>query len=212
MVTLLKKLITLALLMVSIPVLIWGAGFALFTGATYFMPEPTAKDSARAAIVLTGGTNRVTKGLDLLAQDKIDELLVSGVHKDVEIRDIMKLWGNTKNAPPCCITLGREAGNTIGNAEEARKWVKHIKAKNIYLITANYHMPRALLEFKHVMRDIRIIPYPVHPEKFTPEDDIFWRTSFVEYNKLLVTLFRVTLFPQEKTPLPDVLKPNKAFK
>jgi uncharacterized SAM-binding protein YcdF (DUF218 family) len=141
--------------------------------------------------------------LDLLAQGKTAELLVSGVHKDVEIRDIMALWGEKDDAPPCCITLGREAGNTIGNAQEAKKWLDHLHADNVTVITANYHMARALLEFRHELPDVKIIPYPVQPEDFDPKKAIFWKTDFLEYHKLLMTLFRIIVYPSETKPMPD---------
>lgn len=169
------------------------------------MNEPKNPALVDAAIVLTGGSNRVNKGLDLLSNKKTENLLVSGVHKDVEIRDIMALWGARKNAPPCCITLGREAGNTIGNAQEAKKWVDHINAKTIYLITANYHMPRALLEFHHELPNTKIIPYPVQPEHFDPKEKIFWKTDFLEYHKFIMTLFRIVAYPHETKPVPEAL-------
>ncbi len=206
---LLARLIKITVITLLLPVVLWVAGFVVFTGAIYLMQAPTDTQDTqltpKSAIVLTGGTNRVSTGLDLLAEKKISNLLVSGVHKDVEIRDIMTQWGKKGGAPPCCITLGREAGNTIGNAQEAKKWIDHIGAQNIYLITANYHMPRALLEFKHELPGIKIIPYPVQPEHFDPHQDIFWKTDFIEYHKLLMTLFRILVYPDEKQPLPESL-------
>jgi uncharacterized SAM-binding protein YcdF (DUF218 family) len=202
----LKKIIILIILTIGIPLGLWVSGFLVFTASIYFMDEPKLIDSIDGAIVLTGGSNRVSKGLDLLADKKISNLLVSGVHKDVDIQDIMKLWGKKEGAPPCCITLGREAGNTIGNATEARKWIEYSNLKAIYLITANYHIPRAMLEFNHQIPNVKIVPFPVKPENFDIRKSVFWRTDFVEYHKLLVTLFRIVIFPSETQPLPEALK------
>ncbi len=205
MLNIFRHLLNLVIFIVGIPFFIWIAGFVVFTGSICSMNKPQSPVSIDAAIVLTGGTNRINQGLDLLATGKTTNLLVSGVHKDVEIRDIMALWGTHKGAPPCCITLGREAGNTIGNAQEAKKWLDHLHAKTIYLITANYHMPRALLEFHHELQGVDIIPYPVQPEKFDPKEKIFWTTAFLEYHKFVMTTFRVWFYPNETKPIPDSL-------
>lgn len=205
MLKLIKYLLTLLTITVGMPFVIWIAGFIVFTGTICALTEPRPAQPTDAAIVLTGGTNRVNKGLDLLANKKTTNLLVSGVHKDVEIRDILSLWGMKDGAPPCCITLGHEAGNTIGNAQEAKKWLDHIQAKTVYLITANYHMPRAMLEFHHELPDMKVIPYPVQPEDFDPKKKIFWTTDFLEYHKFLITLFRIVVYPDETKPLPEAL-------
>lgn len=206
MLKLIRKFITIFTVTICIPILLWGTGFVIFTAAIYYMNEPVTDEMVDGAIVLTGGTNRVEKGLDLLAEQKITNLLVSGVHKDVEIKDIMALWGKKENVPPCCITLGREAGNTIGNAQEAKKWIDHGELKKVYLITANYHMPRALLEFNHEIPYVKIIPFPVKPENFDPKDRTFWRIDLLEYHKLLVTIFRIVVFPKETDAYPEVLR------
>lgn len=205
-----RKFLMISIITICIPVLLWGTGFVMFTAAIYYMSEPQNTDKIDGAIVLTGGTNRVSKGLDLLADGRITHLLVSGVHKDVEIKDIMTIWGKKKNVPPCCITLGREAGNTIGNATEAKKWIESEKLEKVYIITANYHMPRALLEFNHQIPDVKIIPFPVQPENFDPKQDVFWRTDFVEYHKMLLTIFRIVVYPDETNALPEFL--NEALR
>lgn len=205
MLNIVRKFLMILIVTIGIPVLLWGTGFIVFTAAIYYMGEPHQPDKIDGAIVLTGGTNRVSKGLDLLAEGRISHLLVSGVHKDVDIRDIMTIWGKKDNVPPCCITLGREAGNTIGNAQEARKWIDHEKLQKVYIITANYHMPRALLEFNHQIPSIKIIPFPVQPENFDPRQYIFWRTDFVEYHKMLLTIYRILVYPDETNALPESL-------
>ena len=41
--------------------------------------------------------------------------------------------------------------NTNGNAIEAKQWIEQNGIKTITLVTANYHMPRSLLEFKKAL-------------------------------------------------------------
>ena len=206
MLSLFKKIFLLGIITITLPLLAWGLGFMAFSYSIYSMTEPKTSIKIDGAIVLTGGSNRVAKGIDLLANQKIDNLLVSGVHKDVQIKDIMALWGQSKSAPPCCITLGREAGNTIGNALEAKKWIESLKLKTVYVITANYHMPRSLLEFRHHIPDTKIISFPIKPEKFDIRLPIFWRTAFIEYNKFIATLVRIVIYPRETEAIPASLK------
>ncbi len=202
----LKVLLTISILAVGIPTLIWACGFIVFTGVISAMIEPENPEATDAIIVLTGGTNRVSRGLDLLAEGKAKELLISGVHKDVKQAELLTLWGYKKPLNDCCITLGHEAGNTIGNAIEARKWVEATSPKSIRLITATYHIPRALLEFRHALPAVTIIPHPVIPENFQPRSAEFWKLSFLEYHKLIMSTVRVLFFPLETTPVPQALQ------
>lgn len=202
----LKIFLTLAVLAVGIPGLLWGCGFIIFAGSISSMAEPEIIKPTDAIIVLTGGTNRVSRGLDLLSEGKASDLLISGVHKDVKLKEILAIWGYKTQLPECCITLGREAGNTIGNALEAQKWVEENHAATVRLITANYHMPRALLEFRHTLPGIQIIPHPIIPENFTPREQEFWKLAFLEYHKYLISFIRVHFFPSDTSPLPQALK------
>lgn len=171
------------------------------------MNEPKKIDKTDAIIVLTGGTNRVTRALDLLSDGKAEHLFISGVNKGVKLQELIKLWGYKKPLPDCCIILGYEAESTLGNAIEARKWVNENHIKTVRLITATYHMPRSMLEFRHALPDIAIIKHPVLPGKqFTPDQKQFWKLCFVEYHKLIISLIRVTFYPSEVHPLPAALK------
>lgn len=202
----LKICLTIAVIAVGIPGLLWGCGFIIFAGSVSSMAEPEIIKPTDAIIVLTGGTNRVSRGLDLLADHKATDLLISGVHKDVKLKEILQRWGYKSPLPDCCITLGREAGNTIGNALEAHKWVQETDAKSVRLITANYHMPRALLEFHHTLPGIEITPHPIIPDNFSPKQEEFWKLAFLEYHKYLISFIRITFFPLDTSPLPQALK------
>ena len=66
--------------------------------------------------------------------------------------------------------------------------------RSLRLVTAAYHMPRSLLEFRHAMPEIEIVPHPVFPENFKQRD--WWRwpgsASLIvrEYSKYLVARLR----------------------
>lgn len=116
------------------------------------------KNNAKAdgIIVLTGGGGRIEYGLELLAQGRGKAMFISGVNENVAVKDILGAISLDR------ITLGRKATNTIANAEESTGWVKKRGFKSVLLVTADYHMPRALTEFSASLpANIAIIPAPV---------------------------------------------------
>ena len=125
--------------------------------------------------------------------------------KGVTRTDIIRQAAYDGELPDCCIALGHYAENTIGNAAEAQKWLRKNHIMTAFVVTSNYHMPRALVEFRHADPKRYFIPYPVKPEKLMSDDQLFWRLSFLEYHKYLMTIFRVNIFPQETSPMPQVL-------
>ncbi len=194
------------LVTVGLPVLCWIAGFLIYCVSVNYIPTSPPSSQLDAAIVLTGGSNRVSQGFELLAEHKVKYLLISGVHSGVTLDDLVKLWGGKKSLiDPEVVTLGREAGNTIGNALEASDWVKKNDIKEAYVITSNYHMPRSLLEFRHELPETHLVPYAVQPEDFLWTEPLYWKTAFLEFHKLVVSLYRVLIHPNEKQPIPSSL-------
>ena len=160
---------------------LWSLGFITFwlnIQKTYPLPQ----NNPNAIIVLTGGKNRIKTGLSLLSKNLSKKLFITGVHPDTKLQDIKTIWAN-KNLP-CCITLGHEATTTIQNTQEVKKWLAPYKYKNLLLVTSDYHMPRALLEFKHAMPDVIFIPHSVQSVK---EDTKRIKLLISEYHK---TIFR----------------------
>lgn len=117
--------------------------------------------STDAIVVLTGGSERLDSGLTLLHRKMARTLFVSGVHRGVEVEELLRL-SHQKLAPEdCCIVLGYAANNTIGNALETSAWMHAEGFHSLRLVTSNYHMRRSLMEFGYAMPDIVIIPHPV---------------------------------------------------
>ena len=194
-------------LAILIPILIWAAGFIIFVGTIANMHEPATIQKTDTIIALTGGTNRVTKALDLLADKQSPRLFISGVNKDVKLNELLALWKyDGKNLPDCCIDLGYNAGNTLENAIEARDWVRSYNANSIRLVTANYHMPRSLLEFHHAIPEATITPHPVIPTGLSARSPKFWRIGFIEYHKFLLSFIRVLFYPTETNPVLPALR------
>jgi len=189
----------------------WVVGLVAFV-ARIPSPDEVADQPTDAAVVLTGGGGRIETGLVLLEQRRTKKLFVSGVHEDVDLDALLE------SLPPggvprpdaamvaCCITLGHNAADTKENAEETAAWIRAEGFGSLSLVTADYHMPRSLLEFHRAMPEIRILPYPVFPEQVRREG--WWRwpgtTSLLirEYDKYLVALARGIALPSESASAP----------
>lgn len=180
---------------------LWVFGFIRFIAA---MPQPDHSQntpSSRAAVVLTGGALRVTHGLKLLTTGQIDRLLISGVHVDFSPRSLLALGQRAdlglglETAIDCCVTLGYAAHDTIGNAKETAQWNALYGIKSLHLVTAQYHMARALLEFHNAMPGVSILANPVFPPDVKQRHWYRWPgTLFLfaeEYSKLQLARLRI---------------------
>jgi uncharacterized SAM-binding protein YcdF (DUF218 family) len=190
---LLPRLVTILL----IGFLAWLGGLVYF--ATLIPDKGDNVDVATdAVVVLTGGSDRLREGLRLLADGKAKQLLISGVHREATLDDLLKIGEPPANLSPqaiqCCITIGYQAGNTFGNATEAAAWAAANGVRSLRLVTADYHMPRSLLEFSLAMPDVRILPHPVFPEVVKRDEWWLWPGSaslvVSEYHKYAATRVR----------------------
>src|SRR3546814_8190635 len=87
------------------------------------MPVPDDRRTD-AIIVLTGGSERLPTGLDLLSRDRADKLFVSGVYAGVEVAELLRLSRQSPQELACCIVLGYAANDTRGNAVETAEWMR----------------------------------------------------------------------------------------
>jgi len=156
------------------------------------IPNRIDDDKSRvdAIVVLTGGSERITTGVDLLVKDVAPIMFISGVGKGVRINDLAPSISSYDQSR---ITLGFEAGDTVGNARETANWIKRNNIKAIRLVTGSYHMPRSLSEFRQAMPDVTVIPNPVFPENIKTSE--WWRykgtTELLirEYHKYCLSYF-----------------------
>jgi uncharacterized SAM-binding protein YcdF (DUF218 family) len=143
-------------------------------------------------VVLTGGSGRILEGIELLAAGRAKKLFISGVSPGVDVQALMRNAPNPPADPDCCVVLGYQADSTFGNAMETAVWMRENGLHSLRLVTAAYHMPRSLLQFRRAMPDLEIVPHPVFSENFRQEDWWLWPGSasliVSEYNKYLVAL------------------------
>lgn len=135
-------------------------GFALFVRAGTGHAQPDHVDGD-AIVALTGGEGRVATGVALLADGHGERLLISGGNPEVTMDAIRAAAG----APPalfdCCVDIGVEAANTVGNADETARWAAGHGYQRLVIVTSDFHMPRALLELSAAMPESELVPYGV---------------------------------------------------
>ena len=166
---------------------LWVAGLFQFAS---LVPKQVLDPSTRtnAIVVLTGGSRRLGEGLELLSQGLAEKLFVSGVYRGVDVRELLQIVRRNPRELETRIGIGN-ATNTAENALETMVWMRARKYRSLRLVTAAYHMPRSLLEFRHAMPAVTLVPHPVFPENV--KQDRWWAWpgtgSLIasEYNKFL---------------------------
>lgn len=191
-----RRLLRLLAGAVVLGALVWIAGFLWFVSSLPAdAPDPERRTDA--IVVLTGGSGRVGQGLRLLAQKRAKKLFVSGVYRGVELPQLLELAAEESDAVSCCVSLGYKAHSTLGNAIETAEWIEANDFRSLRLVTAAYHMPRSLLEFRRQMPQVEIVPHPVFPDHVKQEAWWRWPGSaqllMGEYSKFMVAWLRAAV-------------------
>ena len=163
----------------SLLLLFYAIGFIIFSVT---LGDPAARDAPKtdAAVVLTGGAGRLEYALKLMGEKRAGRLLISGTDPLVTKADIARRIPGQERMLRCCVDLGSEAKDTRSNAEETQRWLSSRNRRSVRLITSDWHMRRALYEFKRVLGSgYRIVPDAVRTE---PN----FLTLFGEYNKYVL--------------------------
>jgi uncharacterized SAM-binding protein YcdF (DUF218 family) len=154
--------------------LVWALGFAWFS---LFLPQAASMKATDGVVVLTGGAQRINRGLQVLEAGKAKRLLISGVDLDVKPDELAAEYRRPQKLFECCIDLGFRAVDTRSNALETARWVAKHEVKTVRLVTHDWHMRRARLELDQVMPDNIIVT----------NDAVATKPSFAilfkEYNK-----------------------------
>jgi len=170
-------------------------GFVLFA-VSVTRDDATGWDKADGIVVLTGGDNRIEAGAKLMGEGRAKRMLISGVNRKVSREEMQRLLGIDKQIFNCCVDLGYEALDTVGNADETRTWANSNGYTRLIIVTSRYHMPRSLAELALAMPGVTLLPYAVTPRRF-PET-AWWlhptttRVLISEYLKFLPAVARLT--------------------
>ncbi|WP_244480399.1 YdcF family protein [Rhizobium sp. Root1220] len=164
-------------------------GFLRFADSVTTLKPPLAPH-ADAIVVLTGGYQRIDQAVELLQKGAGKRLLISGVHPTTTPKQIRRMTQASSELFSCCVDIGYDALDTIGNAEEASNWIHARGYKSVLVVTNNYHMPRSLAELAYVDADTQFIAYPVvnsdlkSSNWFTDPNAV--RVMLAEYAKVLL--------------------------
>jgi len=191
-------------------VLIWTSGLFAFAARVERSTPPPIPRPADGIVVLTGANPqvRISAGVDLLAANYGRRVLVSGVNRELTREDMRNVTGAVKRLYDCCVDLGFSALDTVGNARETDDWARAMRFRSLIIVTADFHMPRAMLELGAVLRPegVRLQAYPVQTPALNARR--WWRSPaqtrllVIEYSKYLAILGRemvLSLGPRDRT-------------
>lgn len=149
------------------------------------------REHTDAIIVFTGSGERIPEAIKLLNDGAAEKLLISGVGKTTrtaELLDSLAIgWRELLKMDLNKISLGYEATDTVGNANESESWVRKNKVESVRLVTSNYHMPRAHLEFRKRIHDVKVIEHPVIPGNF---DKTKWQDDKATRDRIIKEYFK----------------------
>ncbi len=166
--------------------IVYGLGFALF-GVTLGKPAAANIGKTDGIVVITGGSQRIEHGVEVLREGRGKRMLVAGADPSVTKADLVRRLGGGKRLLECCVDLGSESVDTRSNAEETKRWLQRKGFKSVRLITSDWHMRRARYEFRRELgADFSIVPDAVRSEPG-------FGTLFGEYNKYLLRRIAVWL-------------------
>jgi uncharacterized SAM-binding protein YcdF (DUF218 family) len=186
---------------------LWAVGLWAFSVRVDQSTPPADPTPADAVVALTGSSNaRITAAMKLLEDGKATRMLVSGVNPEASRADIKGVAKATRRYYDCCVDLGFQATDTVGNARETQAWMRAKGFKSLIVVTSDFHMPRAMLELHEALPDAKLTPYPVKTEDL--DSGHWWRSGdgarrmIVEYCKYLVILAREAFLSLGPRPHP----------
>lgn len=166
---------------------LWGVGFLVYLVSIFNATPPNPLPPADGIVALTGGDDRISEALVLLARHEAPLMLISGAAKGTYLGDFTNDDRLAATDYADDITVGHIATTTHQNGLETAIWAKAHHMHSLVVVTADYHMPRAMLEIRRALPQVRLIPYPVRPPAM--RDGLKWGTFCLlveEYSKYLV--------------------------
>lgn len=178
--------------------LIWFCGLLAYADRVQHLTPAALPEPGQGIVALTGaGSNeRIGEAMGLLENGYGRRLLVSGVNPKATRDDIRNVSRAVRRLYDCCVDLGFTAADTVGNARETADWARHMRYDRLILVTADYHMPRAMLELNAVLRGTGVTADSYAVATPALKARTWWRSPraarlmVVEYCKYLAILVR----------------------
>jgi uncharacterized SAM-binding protein YcdF (DUF218 family) len=188
-----RKRLRLLKLISALAIAALALGFVAFAFAVS-RAEVDDVPAADGMVVLTGIEQRIRQAGELMKRAKAKRLLISGANPITSRDELRRQSGLDKTEFDCCVDVGYEAQDTIGNAEETRAWAEAHKFHSLIVVTSSYHMPRSLAELGRALPEATLIPFPVAPKPWHPASVAALarrsRTLLAEYVKFLPSAAR----------------------
>ena len=181
------------LLVLGLAIAAFVAGFFWFVHLVQDSQAEPARN-ADGIVALTGGPFRINDALDLLAAGRGQRLLISGVNPVTRAAEISRLVPEHQRLFSCCVDMEHSSTNTTSNAVETRRWAEARGFRSLIIVTADFHMPRAMVELSHQLPGVTLVPFAVVSEKVRV--DSWWenpetaRLLFLEYLKYILAQVR----------------------
>jgi uncharacterized SAM-binding protein YcdF (DUF218 family) len=178
--------------------LIWFCGLLAFASRVQH-ETPAAPPAPRQGIVaLTGaGSNeRIAEAMSLLEDGYGRRVLVSGVNPRPAARTSATSRAPCAASTTAAWTWASTAADTVGNARETAAWAQAMRYDRLIVVTADYHMPRAMLELNAVLRGTGVTAETYRGADAGAEGPHWWRIPgaarlmVLEYCKYLAILGR----------------------
>jgi len=198
-----QRTFRVAALVLLAALLAWGVGFVRFVEQVSKTTAPPPH--ADGIVVLTGGADRIEAALHLFATGAANRLLVSGIGGGADLKDLERSAGSDSVPSARRVTLGRGAATTHDNAAETASWARQAGLHSLIVVTAAYHMPRALTEISLALPGVKLYPAPVLPPGILRADG--WPTAAglrllaEEWNKLLAAKLGLTALEPVSAPV-----------
>ena len=126
-----------------------------------FKSDYTTIKSIDSIVVLTGDKFRISKGMEILSNGIGEKLLLSGVNKNIKLTNIMNEFPKYKNFFDCCVEIENISSNTFENSRETFLWLEKNKYNSVLIVSSDYHIPRAKLEFGKFLNSKNTYYHPV---------------------------------------------------
>ena len=147
--------------LIAAAILVWTLGLALFA---FTLPPPAGDIATDGIVVVTGGSGRIMRGIDLLRRSRARRMLISGADRRVRPSELAIAY----RAPLRLfdrIDLGYDSVDTRSNADETAAWMTAHRYRSVRLVTNDWHMRRARFELGRALGpDIDIVEDAVRGE------------------------------------------------
>lgn len=176
--------------------------FLLFDFIARTDTDPRAAQPPRTVVVFTGSYDRIHLGLDMIATNAADELLISGANRTSGLipEKFPMLFDPTPEQAQWVesgrITLAADAHSTFANALETACWLKaRPQVTSVTLITQRSHMARASLALERAVGSVQVVRLVADPQE--PYER--YMIDLDEFTKFVITWF-ATLLPDRFWP------------